>query len=435
LPGGQAVLFTLATGTATDRWDKAQIVVHSLNSGERKVLIEGGSDGRYLHTGHLVYALGGALLAVPFDLKRLEVRGGPVPVVEGVRRTGSTTGAAQFDVSNGGSLIYIPGPTSIATSPQLYMARVDRKGAVEPLKLPPGSYQTPRVSPDGRRLTFGTDDGKEAIVWIYDLSGTSSMRRLTFGGKNRFPVWTSDGQRVAFQSDREGDVAIFWQPADGTGTAERLTKPEQATSHVPESWSPKGEYLLFAATKGSNVSLWTFSLQDKKTIPFDSVQSALPTNAVFSPDGHWVAYTSDEPSHARSSVNAAGAGLSNVYVQPFPVTGAKYQIFSNGIDNINTPLWSPDGKELFYIPRPQGLAVVSVATQPTFAFGNPVQVPRPMAFQGAAPNVQRGFDISPDGKIVGVVGTIQTERGAATAQQIHVVLNWFEELKQRVPTD
>jgi serine/threonine-protein kinase len=252
-------LFTLATGTGIDRWDKAKVVVQSSRSAERKTLIEGGSDGRYLPTGHIVYALGGTLFAVPFDLRRLEVTGEPVPIVEGVRRGVSpdlNTGVAHFSVSNTGSLIYVPGPVS-TTADQRDLARLDRKGGTEPLKLPPGPYEFPRVSPDGRRLTFGTDDGKEAIVWIYDLSGTSSMRRLTFGGKNRFPIWSADGERVAFQSDREGDLGIFWQRADGTGTAERLTRPEQGTSHFPESWAPTGERFLFSTSKGLSGFLWT----------------------------------------------------------------------------------------------------------------------------------------------------------------------------------
>ena len=246
------------------------------------------------------------------------------------------------------------------------------------------------------------------------------MRRLTFGGKNRFPLWSSDGQRVAFQSDREGDLGIFWQPADGTGTAERLTKPESGTSHVPESWSPKGEQFLFSATKGSSVSLWTFSLRDKKATAFDAVQSSTPTTAVFSPDGRWLAYTSTE------------RGTETVYVQPFPATGAKYQILSKAGDAPHHPLWSPDGKELFYIPRAGGFEVVSINTQPTFTFGNPVPVPR--AFGVAANTTPRTFDITPDGKIVAVVTSGQAQSGAPATPQIQVVLNWFEELKQRVPT-
>ena len=133
---------------------------------------------------------------------------------------------------------------------------------MEPLKLPPGPYVAPRVAPDGARIAFGTDDGNEAIIYTYHLSGASGMRRLTFGRKNRFPIWIANN-RVAFQSDREGDLAIFWQSTVG-GTAERLTKPEPGTSHVPESWSPKHDTLLFSVTKGSDVSLWTYSLQDRK---------------------------------------------------------------------------------------------------------------------------------------------------------------------------
>ncbi len=417
LPGGQTVLFTLATGTG-DSWDKAHIVVQTLRSGERKILIEGGSDARYLPTGHIVYALGGVLFAVPFDLKRREVTGGPVPIVEGVRRSGTATGTAHFSVSDTGSLIYVPGPAA-TTAAQNNLALIDRKGAVEPLKLPSGAYQFPRISPDGKRLAFATDDGKEAIVWIYDLSGTSAMRRLTFGGKNRFPIWSADGARVAFQSDREGDLGIFWQPADGTGTAERLTKPDQGTSHVPESWSPKGERFLFGVTKGSNSSLWTFSLQDRKATPFGRVQSSIPSNAVFSPDGRWVAYGSNE------------TGGFEIYVQPFPSTGAKYQVSKNGT-SIH-PLWSPDGKELYYAPG-SGLqfGVVSVTTQPSVTFGNLVPVPRPFLMFG--PGAAREYDITPDGKrFVGVVAAGQTQSGAPATPQIQVVLNWFEELKQRVP--
>src|SRR5712692_9635336 len=393
LPDGRTLLFTLATGTGTDRWDKAKVVVQSSRSGERKTLIDGGSDGRYLPTGHIVYARGGTLFAVRFDLRRLEVTGEPVPIVEGVRRgnsPGVTTGVAHFSVSNTGSLIYVPGPVSTAAD-QRALARLDRKGGTEPLKLPSGPYEFPRVSPDGKHLAFGTDDGKEAIVWIYDLSGTSAMRRLTFGGRNRFPIWSADGARVAFQSDREGDLGIFWQRADGTGTAERLTRPEQGTSHFPESWDPNGERFLFSVSKGSSdsgVSLWTFSLQEKKAEPFGGVQeSGAPlTQAIFSPDGRWVAYGSTE------------TGMDAVYVQPFPATGAKYQISK---DRGQSPLWSPDSKEIFYVggaggTQPAGqLVVMSLTTQPTFTFGNPVAVPSGRLQLSGGLNVPRRFDIGP----------------------------------------
>ncbi len=428
LPGGQHVLFTLATGTAVDRWDNAHIVVQSLTSGERTTLIDGGSDAHYVPTGHLVYALSGRVFAVAFDVRRLEVKGGPAPMVEGVRRSaGGVTGAAHFSFSSTGSLIYIPGPVS-AASAEWDIALTDRKGGVEPLKLPPGSYSSPRVSPDGRRIAFGTDDGKEAIIYIYDLSATSAMQRVTFGGNNRFPIWSGDGQRVAFQSDRDGDLALFWQSAIG-GTAERLTKPEQGESHAPESWSPKADTFLFSSTKASDVSLWTFSLLDRKATPFGAVHSAVPTGGVFSPDGRWVAYTSTE--RGRVAYTSTERGTTTIYVQPFPATGAKYQLVAKQRDIPHEVVWSPDGKELFYNPRAGGFEAVSVTTEPTFAFGNAVAVPR--RFQLSPPEARRGYDITLGGKFVGLIPARQTESGMPTAPQIQVVLNWFEELKGRVP--
>jgi dipeptidyl aminopeptidase/acylaminoacyl peptidase len=143
---------------------------------------------------------------------------------------------------------------------------VDRKGIVEPLNLRAAPYEFPRVSPDGHSVAIGTDDGKVANVWIYDLSGTTAARQLTFGGRNKYPVWTADGKRVAFQSDRETDLAIFWQLADGTGTAERLTKPDKDTAHIPESASPDGKTLSFDVATRSEHALWTLALADQKVI-------------------------------------------------------------------------------------------------------------------------------------------------------------------------
>ena len=166
------------------------------------------------------------------------------------------------------------------------------------------------------------------------------MRRLTFGGKNRYPVWSADSARVAFSSDREGDAAIFWQRADGTGTTERLTKPEQGASHVPNAWSPDGKWFFFTVTKGSEVALWMFSVADKKAAPFGGVKSTQPLNAAISPDGRWVAYQSTE------------TGISQLYAQPIPADGTKYQITKTTTSSIH-PLWSRDGKRLLYIPGRQ----------------------------------------------------------------------------------
>ena len=138
------------------------------------------------------------------------------------------------------------------------------------------------------------------------------------GGHNQRPLWSPDSQRVAYPSDRDGDEGLFWQPADGSAVAERLTTPEAGASHAPESWSPDGAHILFSATSGPNTSLWTLSISDRKVTPFGAVQSAQPTNAVFSRDGRWVAYSSTE-------------GGRRVLVQPYPATGAKYDVAAEAI--------------------------------------------------------------------------------------------------------
>jgi eukaryotic-like serine/threonine-protein kinase len=423
LPGGQHVLFTLASGpsaASNDRWEKARIVVQSLATKEQKTVIDGGTDARFLPTGHLVYALSGSLYAIPFDVKRLATMGGATPIVEGVRRSpGGTTGAAQAAISATGSLVYYPGP-SAASSNQSEFVLADRKGTVEKLKLPPGTYATPRVSPDGRLVAFVTNDGKEDMISIYDLSGASAMRRLTYGGNNRHPVWSSDGQYIAFQSDREGDLAVFWQRADNTGQVERLTKPDQGVAHVPESWHPTANVLLFAAIKSGEHTLWAVTVPDKKATPFGGVKSNLPTGAVFSPDGRWVAYTSNE------------TGSNRAYVQPFPSTGARYQVYGKEQESAHHLLWAKTTKELIYNPRPTSLEAVSVTTQPIPSFGNPVPFPR--SFATGPPQTRRQFDLMPDGRFIGlaVPGQAETSTGPA-APEVRIVLNWFEELKQRVP--
>ena len=201
-------------------WDVAQIVVEHLETGERRVVIEGGSHARYVPTGHLVYARAGRLLAVPFDLGRLEVTGAPVPVVEGVKRTYAyTTGVTQFSFSGNGSLVYVPlGEQEVERT----LVWVDRKGAIEALAAPPRAYENPRLSPDGRRVAVAIQEAN-TDVWVYDIL-RSTLTRLTFEAYNILPIWTPDGKRVTFGSDMAGGPRnLFWKPADGSGTAERLT--------------------------------------------------------------------------------------------------------------------------------------------------------------------------------------------------------------------
>jgi eukaryotic-like serine/threonine-protein kinase len=417
LPGGDTIIFSATTDGAANQWDRAEIVAYSLKSGVRKTILTGGSDARYVPTGHLVYALSGVLLAVPFDARTLEVRGGPVPVVEGIRR-GVITGAALFGFSNDGTLAYLPGPLAGAGS-HSDLVWTAKDGSATPLNLQPGRYETPRLSPNGRQAAVVNTDAAGVNVWIVDLTGVNSMRRLTYGGRNRSEVWSPDGQRIAFQSDREGDAGIFVQRADGTAAAERLTRADSGVAHLPESWSPDGTHILFSSNKGSEYSLWTLSVADGKTQPFGGVHSGKLLNATFSPDGKWIAYSSDE------------TGVDAVFVQPFPATTTKYQISSGDVGH--HALWSRDGKQLYYIPGPTRFVSVNVSTQSGFAVTPPVPVPRGFNV-GNAQTSPRNHDIAPDGRFLGVIAAGQPATPTAIGtQQMEFVINWFQELKQRVP--
>lgn len=403
LPGGDTVLFTLATTSSS--WNDAQIVARSLESGERRVLIEGGSDARYVPTGHIVYLSGNTLLAVPFDVERLEVTGGPVPVVEGVARTGGgfRTGQAHATISDSGSLVYVSG---IAQTNRR-LAWVDRDGGEEPLPGPPGTHFYPRLSPDGARLAV-IDRGD---VWIHTMDrGTST--RLTFTEDNNYLAWTPDGERVIFSSSRAGVDNLFWKSADGSDEAEQLLT-SQLEQH-PDSVSPDGNLLAFHQhDPGNGTDLWLVSLEgDREPQPF--LQTPFnERGAVFSPNGRWLAYASDE------------SGRNQVYVRPFPGPGGKYQISREGGDS---PVWRQSGQELFYRGLNNEMMVVEITAEGGLMAGSPrllfekMRPGPPLPFYDVAPSGERFVMSLPDEDSAGV-------------QQINVVLNWFEELKRLVPTN
>ena len=231
LPGGKAVIF--AASTNTSNWANAQVAVQSLGTGERRNLIPGGTQPRYAPSGHLVYAQAGSLMAVPFDPQRLVVTGPPVAMVERVLQS-SVIGVAQYSFSSTGSVVYIPGGIQSAQSRLVW---VSRNGAAQPLAAPVRPYRGPRLSPDGRRVVVAIEE-QETQIWLYDLS-QETLTRLTFeGSANYNPVWTPDGKRIAFNSNKEGvPVNLFWQLADGSGGLERLTTNQYG--QAPMSWVPR----------------------------------------------------------------------------------------------------------------------------------------------------------------------------------------------------
>jgi serine/threonine-protein kinase len=426
LPDRDTVLFALVSNVF-ERLDshvtspEGQIVVQSLKSGRRKTIVSNGASPRYLTTGHILYAREGVLFARRFDLQRLEAIGDEIPVVEGVRRAqfagGSSTPATYFDVSGTGSLAYVPGP--VTTAVRYDLALLDPRTGLQPLKLPPNAYEFPRVSPDGKWIAVGTNDGTAANIWVYERSGASAIRQLTFTGRNRYPVWSPDGQFITFQSDREGDLGLFRQRADGRGTAERLTKADSGTAHVPSSWSPDGKTLLLEIVKDPGRTLTVFSLQDATIAQVGDIavhDRGSTIDATFSPNGRWLAYT------GRSSSNFG------LMVTAFPITASTQFLIGNG----QHPVWAHDGKTLFFRrPTTGEFFATPVMTEPAFSFAVPQQVP--VTFPDRQSNSSsRNHDITPDGKFIGVVSVGQDR--STTAPQVNVVLNWFRELQARVPT-
>jgi len=416
LPDGRTLLFTLAK--SGEEFDRPAIVAQSPD-GTRRVLRERAAAGRYAD-GHLWYLVSGTTFAAPFDAARLTVTGDPVSVLSGVLR--SVLGVSALSVSATGTAVYRPGPV-IASSASRSLVVADMRDDLKPLNVSPAPFQHPRASPDGRTIAVSRSDGGMSDVWLYDLTGNTEIRRLTFDGTNRFPVWSADGAHVTFQSAREADRAIWWESARG-GPPERLTKPGAGEEHVPDSWSRDGHSLLFSVVKNARATLWVFTLDTKKIERFGSAESSEPLEANFSPDGRWVVYAADSGTAGFLSINRG------VYIEPFPPTGERYQAPKQGLDY--HPLWAPDGKGLFYVSTlGSPLVSVPVVLRSSVAFGTPtalVRGPRP----GLRGNETRGFDILPDGRFISLAPA-QSEPGAARPSELRVMFNWTEKLKQRLP--
>jgi serine/threonine-protein kinase len=421
LPDDENVLFTLAKGgtVGVDRWQKAQVVVQSLKTGRRKVLFEGGSDARYVATGHILYLVDSNVLAVPFDVKTLRLIGGPVPVLEGVSRS-PTQGNMQMALSSNGTIAYVPDPGYGSGGMVLMLA--DSSGQARTLPLAPAPYFHPRISPDGKQVAIAIDDGKDASIWLYDLDASTSPRRLTFGSAGRYPMWSPDGRRIVFESDRDTERGLFWKRADGSGTAERLTTADANTRHVPQGWTPDGKTLIFsvAGSRGGSLSSVSVEPGSKPNLLIDGTAAEDPS-AALSADGRWIAYAAGE------------SGRRNIYVQPVPPTGGKYQITT---DRGISPIWTSDGKHLIYAENPGSgignLMSVDVQTRPSFVFGKPAPLPIKGFWHNGAPGNPRAFDMTPDGKQF-IVMRSPDAANSRQSQQINVVINWFRELQERVP--
>jgi serine/threonine-protein kinase len=392
LPVGNAVLFSQ---TLTGNWE-------SLDSGERRVLVRGGSYARYV-PGYLLYSRSGTLMAAPFDPARLEITDEAVPIAEGILHD-LVTGGAEFSPSSNGALAYLPG--SVAQGRRT-LVWVDRKGVESPIsELPAQRFLSVTLSPDGGRIVAEIGPGlAQNAAWVYDLT-RDVLTRLTFDGGSS-PVWTPDGMRIVYRRET-GD--ILWKAADGSGNEELLYEMESplVTNESLGSWSSDGRVLLFTEDDPeTNLDIWTLSLEaDRKAEVFLRTQFD-EGGPVLSPDGGWLAY--------RSNLS----GRNEIYVQSFPDLAGKWQISADGGD---APLWSSDGRELFYRSGNRMMAS-AIQTQPVFR-AQPAQA----LFEGSYVAGPRMYDVSRDGQRFLM---IKVDESAAPLTEARVVLGWTEELRRR----
>ena len=330
----------------------------------------------------------------------------------------TASGAADFSVSEKGSLVYVPG--GLVTGPVLRtLVWVDRDGNEEALAAPPRFYNYVRVSPDGTRVTLDTRDAEDDVS-VWDLT-RETLTRLTFAAEpDHSGVWTPDSQRIVFSSERDGAENLYWRSADGTGVVERLTESEH--EHDPNSVSPDGERLVFTENATGTDDLYTLTLDDERRTEPLIVTEFAEANGEVSPDGRRLAYQSN------------ASGQFEIYVRPFPnVTEGQWQISMTGGTR---PLWAPGGGELFYLTA-QGVMAVSVMADLSVPPGTP-QLVFAGSYCGTGPTCAgfltgRTYDVAPDGqRFLMIKETGQTDGDTATPQII-LVLNWTQELLERVP--
>jgi eukaryotic-like serine/threonine-protein kinase len=425
LPGGGAVLFTIMAPTGG--LDAAQVAVLDLRTGTRTILVRGGTDANYVPSGpgspkrgereggHLVYAAARSLRAVPFDLAHLQTRGTPVPVIPEVVTTGA--GAVDAVVAGDGTLAYVSGGFGGAGGRPSTLVWVDRQGRETPIPAQPRAYFYPRLSPDGTRAAVYAAD-QESDVWLWDL-GRTTLTRVTFDpGQDLYPVWTPDGRRLIFTSERAGIRNLYSQAADGTGAVERLT--DSPNAQVATAVSPDGRRLIFTETApktGDDVMQMELDGTHRVT---PLVQSPFAErNGIVSPDGRWLAYEAND------------SGRVEISVRSFPdVTSGHWQVSTAGGTR---PLWARSGQELFYVSPTGALMRVGVERSASWSATTPTLLVKEGYFTTPGTNPGRMYDLSSDGQRF----LMMKEGGAdqtGAPPQIMVVQHWVEELKRLVPT-
>ena len=412
VPRGKWLLYT-AQNADERNFDQANIEAVSMTTGEIRIVVKSGTDPHCIATGHLLFLRAGVLMAAPFDPDRAELKGDPVPVVDGVIEN-PRTGAGQYGVSADGSLVYLAGGVTFGEHELVF---VDRSGATRVLTAKARPYQDLMLSPDGR-LIATTIAGPETDSWIHDIARDTDTR-FTSGSERRWPAWSADGKRVVYGGFDKDGWSIFWKPLDGSGAQEELVDLDE-TPGAPGFASRDGSALLYAIWDyGASHDVMLLSLTKHFPRPLFA-KTPDEDWAQISPDGRWIAYNTDE------------SGRQEVYVATFPDIGSKVKVSTEGGRH---PQWSPNGKGLYYLispaadaPRPLDHRVrvmaVPVETAPVFKAGAPH-----MLFDGPFFESIHDYAVTPDGK--GFI-FIRESRESGPGE-LKVVLNWAEELKRRVP--
>ena len=418
LPGGQAMLFTRQK--TSFRWDDAEVIVRPLGAGDEKVLLTDAADARYVRTGHLVFVRRGKLMAVPFDIDALELRGAAVAVVDDVMQavnmSNSTndSGAAQVAIAANGTLVYITG--GVQPEGLTEVVWVDRSGKAEVLPLPAGGYGSPRLSPDGQRLLVfsGASAGENGNrLWHYDIARKTRTALTTREERILWGIWSPDGSRVVFQNSAAGRGTLHAKAADGTGKSEPIAEARPAFQ-TPSSWSRTGKlaFVESSATTGADIRVLDMTGSDRSG-PVAVQTPADDSFPAFSPDGEWLAYAS----------NASGAW--EVYVQPHPGPGQRILVSTGGGQ---APAWKGDGTELYYSNISDGVVHMMAVPLAMTASGLTAGTPRQM-FTGefGMTGPARGYDVSADGQRFLFVRRVATP--PPPPSRMVVVENWAEELK------
>jgi serine/threonine-protein kinase len=401
LPGGKAMLISAWTGPARDN---RFVEVVRLDTGRRETIATGDS-GRYSPSGHILLSRLDTLMAVPFDLEQLSASGAVIKTPD-TARVGSE--GAPFAVSHRGDLVNLPG------DPHRTDARltwVDRDGRTEAVKIPAQDIANTVLSPDGRRAAFNVHGATNDIGIVEFERGVVTMLTTSSGG-SQAPVWSPDGRRIAYRGTRKGFRNIWVKSVDGTSDEQQLTHGDGV--HTPTSWSPDGKNLLYydATTSSSGWDLWMVSVADGKTQPIVNIAQRQYA-AQWSPDGRWIAYTSDE------------SGRDEVYVIPFPLTGQRWRVSTEGGAE---PAWSHDQRDLFYRGGKKVWAA-DVRTSPVFSVGTPRALFDDIFVVG--PNGVTGYSVTLDGKRFLFGQPVQPD---PPITHIQMVVNWFTELRRAVGT-